>query len=89
MLSRSLERRSLRIRDFEAVLAAGKLGRRGQARTRSWARRPGQMRELYLASLEQVDPALRDVFQVVRLLLTLHRVFLGLEPRGAAARTMF
>jgi hypothetical protein len=47
---RSLERGGLRVRDFEAVLAAGKLGVQGQ------------IRELYLASLEQVEIPLRDKY---------------------------
>lgn len=59
----SLDRSSLRIREFEAVAAAGKLGPQTAA---SYAKLSpgdqGQIRELYLAKLEQVDPALRKKF---------------------------
>jgi len=60
---RSLERGKLRIRDWQAVLHAGKLG----ANTRAEYERltdgdQGQIREFYLASLEQVQVALRDKF---------------------------
>jgi len=60
---RTLDKAGLRIRDFEAVLAAGKLGSGTQA---LYAKLPagdqGQIRELYLALLEQVPLALRDKF---------------------------
>ncbi len=60
---RSLDRAGLRIRDFEAVLAAGKLGPSAAAQYgRLSAGDQGQIRELYLASLEQVAPPLRDRF---------------------------
>ena len=60
---RSLERAGLRIRDFEAVLAAGKLGSATPAQyARLSPSDQGQVRELYLASLEKVDLALRDRF---------------------------
>jgi hypothetical protein len=60
---KSLEKASLRIREFEAVVKAGKLG---PETTAEYAKLPngdqGQIRELYLASLEKVDLALRDRF---------------------------
>jgi hypothetical protein len=60
---KSLERAGLRIRSFEAVLAAGKLGADTAAQ---YARLPhgdqGQIREFYLAALEHVDLTLRDRF---------------------------
>ena len=60
---RSLERSKLRIRDFETVLAKGYLG----AGTAVEYKRlgdgdQGQIRELYLASLEHVAPELREKF---------------------------
>ncbi len=60
---RTLDKAGLRIRDFEAVLAAGKLGSAtpGQYSKLSPADQ-GQIRELYLASLEQVALPLRDRF---------------------------
>jgi hypothetical protein len=60
---RSLDKASLRIREFEAVLAAGKLGSStaGQYAKLSPSDQ-GQIRELYLASLEQVALPLRDRF---------------------------
>ncbi len=60
---KSLESSRLRIRDFEKVLGAGKLGVGTAA---EYAKLPdgdqGQIRELYLASLEQVQISLRDKF---------------------------
>ncbi len=60
---KSLERSSLRIRDFETVLAKGMLG---SATAAEYARLSGadqgQIREFYLASLEKVDPELRNRF---------------------------
>jgi hypothetical protein len=60
---KSLERSSLRVRDFEAVLKAGKLGAGTPA---EYAKLPngdqGQIREFYLASLERVELGLRDRF---------------------------
>jgi len=60
---KSLERAGLRIRNFEAVLNAGKLGAGTPA---EYAKLPngdqGQIREFYLASLEQVELPLRDRF---------------------------
>jgi len=60
---RSLENRSVRIRDFEDVLSKGLLGPKAAA---NYQRMPagdqGQIRELYLASLEKVAPELRQQF---------------------------
>jgi hypothetical protein len=60
---KSIERAGLRIRDFESVLrkgilgapAVGEYGRLGNGDQ-------GQIREFYLASLEQVAPEMRDKF---------------------------
>jgi hypothetical protein len=59
----SLSRAGLRIRDFESVLSKGLLG----ANTAGEYNRlsngdQGQIRELYLASLERVAPELRNRF---------------------------
>jgi hypothetical protein len=60
---RSLERSSLRIRDFEAVLTAGKLGVNAAAEYGKLTDGDqGQIREFYLASLEHVEPSLRDKY---------------------------
>ena len=60
---KSLERSKLRIRDFETVLGKGVLG---EATTAQYSRLgnsdQGQIRELYLASLERVVPELREKF---------------------------
>jgi hypothetical protein len=60
---KSLDRSKLRIRDFEIVLGKGVLGK---ATTAEYSRLDnsdqGQIRELYLASLERVAPELRDKF---------------------------
>jgi hypothetical protein len=60
---RSLENRSVRIREFETVLSKGLLGPKAAA---SYQQMPagdqGQIRELYLASLEKVAPELRQQF---------------------------
>jgi hypothetical protein len=58
---KSVGRSGMRIRDFESVLNAGKLG----VATAGWYRTlsngdQGQLRELYLALLEKVELALRD-----------------------------
>ncbi len=59
----AVERSSLRIRDFESVIGKGILG---PSTADDYARLPsgdqGQIREQYLASLEQVAPELRDRF---------------------------
>jgi len=58
---RSLERAGLRIRNFEAVLKAGKLGADAAAEYAGLSSSDqGQIREFYLASLEKVELALRD-----------------------------
>ena len=60
---RSLERAGLRIRDFEAVLNAGKLGVSTAVEYNKLTDGDqGQIREFYLASLEKVEPALRDKY---------------------------
>ena len=60
---RALDRAGLRIREFEAVLAAGKFGKDIPARyARLSPGDQGQVRELYLALLEQVPLSLRDRF---------------------------
>ena len=60
---KSLERAKLRIRDFEAVAKAGKLGAETAAQ---YAKLPmgdqALVRELYLASLERVEMGLRDKY---------------------------
>jgi hypothetical protein len=60
---KSLERSKLRIRDFETVLGKGNLG---AATAVEYAKLgnsdQGQIRELYLASLERVAPELREKF---------------------------
>jgi len=53
----------MRIRDFETVLAAGALGRDTEAEYRGLGDSDqGQIRELYLATLEKVAPELRAEF---------------------------
>jgi len=60
---RSVERAGLRIRSFEAVLDAGKLGADAAAEyARLSPSDQGQIREFYLASLEKVELALRDKY---------------------------
>ena len=60
---KSLERSKLRIRDFEDVLRKGNLGAGAAAEySRLGNADQGQIRELYLASLEQVAPELREKF---------------------------
>ena len=60
---RSLEQKGVRIREFEVVLDKGLLGPNSAA---NYKRLPdgdqGQIRELYLASLEKVAPELRQQF---------------------------
>ncbi len=60
---RSLDRHGVRIREFEGVLKKGLLGSKTAA---AYASLPdgdqGQIRELYLASLERVAPELRQRF---------------------------
>jgi hypothetical protein len=60
---KSLEQSRLRIRDFETVLGKGHLGAATAAQYgRLGNSDQGQIRELYLASLEQVAPELREKF---------------------------
>ena len=60
---RRLERSKLRIRQFETVLASGALGSDTEAEyNRLGDSDQGQIRELYLATLEKVDPELRAEF---------------------------
>ncbi len=60
---RSLDQKGVRIREFEDVLTKGLLGPKSAA---DYKRLPdgdqGQIRELYLASLEKVAPELRQQF---------------------------
>ena len=60
---KSLSRAGLRVRDFEAVLKQGLLGTSTDAQyNRLGNGDQGQIRELYLASLERVAPELREKF---------------------------
>jgi hypothetical protein len=60
---KSLERGNLRIREFEAVAKAGKLGPETAAQYAALSDGDqGQVRELYLASLEKVELGLRDKY---------------------------
>jgi hypothetical protein len=60
---RKLQRSGLRIRDFETVLAKGALGSATAAEyNRLGPSDQGQIRELYLATLEKVAPDLRAEF---------------------------
>ena len=60
---KSLVRTGLRVRDFEAVLAKGMLGAGAASEYELLGSSDqGQIREFYLASLEQVAPETRDKF---------------------------
>ena len=60
---KSLQRAGLRIREFESVLRSGKLGTSAaELYGRLTAGDQGQIRELYLAALEQVELPLRDKY---------------------------
>ena len=60
---KSLESSRLRIRDFEDVLRKGNLGAStAEQYNRLGNADQGQIRELYLASLEHVAPELREKF---------------------------
>ena len=60
---KSLARHSLRIREFEVVLAHGLLGENSRAEYSSLGNADqGQLREFYLASLERIAPELRQRF---------------------------
>ena len=58
---RSVDRSGLRIREFEAVLRAGLLGKAAAGEYAALGDADqGQIRELYLHSLERVSPELRN-----------------------------
>jgi hypothetical protein len=60
---KSLDRLKLRIRDFESVLNAGLIGPSTASEYNQLGNSDqGQIRELYLASLEKVAPELRQKF---------------------------
>ncbi len=60
---KSIERCGLRVRDFEGVLKAGRLGPSTAAEYgRLGNADQGQIREFYLASLEKVAPDVREKF---------------------------
>jgi hypothetical protein len=60
---KSLERLKLRIRDFETILRKGVLGTATAGEYSKLGNADqGQIRELYLASLEKVAPELRQRF---------------------------
>src|ERR1700755_2100040 len=60
---RSLQRAKLRARQFEAVLAAGLLGKETSAKYAALSDSDrGLIRERYLSLVEHVDPALRAKF---------------------------
>ena len=58
---KSVERTSVRIRSFETVLQGGLLGKETAAKYAGLSNGDqGQIREFYLASVEQVETQLRD-----------------------------
>jgi hypothetical protein len=58
---KSVERAGMRVRDFEKVVTAGKLGTGVAAEYAKLSNGDqGQIREFYLASVEQVELKLRD-----------------------------
>jgi hypothetical protein len=60
---RSVQRAKLRARQFEAILAAGILGRDISAKYAALGDSDrGQIREQYLSLVEHVDPAIRAKF---------------------------
>ncbi len=60
---KSIERAGLRVRSFEAVLKAGRLGASIAAEYGKLGNGDqGQIREFYLASLEKVSPEIREKF---------------------------
>ncbi len=60
---KSIERVGLRVRSFEAVLKAGRLGASIAAEYAKLGNGDqGQIREFYLASLEKVSPEIREKF---------------------------
>ena len=64
---RALEKKGVRVRDFQAALS-GKLLGKGEAQARYEAMASSdqaQVREYYLSRLEQVDPELRTKFRKI------------------------
>ena len=59
---RSVEHAGLRIREFEKILQAGKLGAEAAAYAQLSAGDQGLVRELYLALVERVETPLRDKY---------------------------
>jgi len=60
---RSIQASGLRVRDFASVLGKGLLGSSTAGEfTRLGPSDQGQLRELYLSSLERVEPKLRQKF---------------------------
>jgi len=60
---KAVERSGVRVRNFEQLLSDGKLGAGTAAKYATLSNGDqGQIREFYLASLEQVDLALRDKY---------------------------
>ena len=60
---RGVQRAKLRVRQFEAVLAAGLLGAEMSAKYAALGDSDrGQVREKYLSLVERVDPAIRAKF---------------------------
>jgi hypothetical protein len=60
---KSLERMKLRVRDFETILRKGLLGNAALGEyTKLGNSDQGQVRELYLATLEKVAPEVRNRF---------------------------
>ncbi|GGG89075.1 hypothetical protein [Edaphobacter dinghuensis] len=60
---KTLERSGVRVRDFQSVLAKGLLGKATATQYGQLGNSDqGQIRELYLASLERVAPELRQKF---------------------------
>ncbi len=60
---KSLSRAGVRIRSFEDVLSHGLLGAKVKPEYQSLTNADqGQIREFYLATLEKIDPALRQRF---------------------------
>ncbi len=60
---KSIERSGLRVRAFEAILKAGRLGASIAAEYSKLGNADqGQIREFYLASLEKVAPDVREKF---------------------------
>ena len=69
-----VQRKGIRVRDFEMVLASGTLEQRDETLSSSGARKlydaltvadQAQMREFYLSKLEEVSPALRAKYQKI------------------------